>query len=512
MKKIIVLLLCFIFLFSCNKDKVNENFDIDLNLKISNYLRQQGFDVSTIQDFGTHIVVENDIVFDKSALLSLSENVDNPENFELHLLGDGVEERQYVNNPTSFVSMNNALNIKYYIDNSVANIPNVGSQWVTSIITATQNWTNISNCRITFVAVNTHAQANVSFFADNNSTLPPALQNLPPNSQNSNQVPAAADWPVNGNAGRFISINDATSGWSMNTANRVKYMMHEIGHAVGLRHDNAAATEGSATQIQGTPIIDATSIMIQGLSQNVLSPSDIKAAQFLYPDGYSTPIINNIVYSSSGYVTLQTAAPASQSPYKVIVVRRNMAGTVQQYHEFFAPGNTTNFTVPCPAGMWTFEIAYSNFGTYGFVSGKYPVVSGTCELKRKNSTKCLDAANCGTGNGTNVQVWEDNNLPCQRWIVTLESDGYYELKMQNSPTRNLDVLNCGTANGTNVRLWDDFNNSCQRWKITLESDGFFELKPKVAPTKNLDVASCISNVQIYDDLSNDCQRWQITVF
>ena len=109
-------------------------------------------------------------------------------------------------------------------------------------------------------------------------------------------------------------------------------------------------------------------------------------------------------------------------------------------------------------------------------------------------------ASGGIVDGTNVQIWADNNLAPQIWRVTLNSDGTYKLINPNSG-KALDVAGGGTANGTNVQIWADNGLNAQKWNISLQTDGTYKLI-NPASGKALDIAnggtSNGSNAQIWD--------------
>jgi len=128
-----------------------------------------------------------------------------------------------------------------------------------------------------------------------------------------------------------------------------------------------------------------------------------------------------------------------------------------------------------------------------------------------NSGKALDAAGGNTANGTNVQIWTNNNTNAQKWKVIKNSDGTYKLINVNSG-KALDVNNANTVNGTNVQIWTDNGTGAQKWKIIKNNDGTYKLI-NLNSNKALDVYSANSangtNVDIWRDNSTVAQKWKL---
>ncbi|MBB3108827.1 GH43 family beta-xylosidase [Paenibacillus phyllosphaerae] len=127
------------------------------------------------------------------------------------------------------------------------------------------------------------------------------------------------------------------------------------------------------------------------------------------------------------------------------------------------------------------------------------------------SGKALDVAGGGTADGTNVQLYQDNNSTAQEWRITSLGDGAYTLVNTNSG-KALDVDGSGTANGTNVHIWQNYNGTpAQRFAIVPSGSAFKLINPNSG--KALDIAGGSTangaNVQIYQDLGNDAQRWTL---
>ncbi|CAN5475329.1 hypothetical protein BH11PSE11_BH11PSE11_21230 [soil metagenome] len=141
------------------------------------------------------------------------------------------------------------------------------------------------------------------------------------------------------------------------------------------------------------------------------------------------------------------------------------------------------------------------------------IVSGAVyKLINPNSGRALDVSASGTANGSNVQIWDDNQGTAQEWRLTKLADGNYKLVNTNSG-RALDISASGTANGSNVQIWDDNGSAAQKWRLTDLGDGTVKL---VNPNSGraLDISGACtangSNVQIWDDFNGGiAQKWRL---
>ncbi|WP_256106353.1 ThuA domain-containing protein [Streptomyces sp. ODS05-4] len=80
----------------------------------------------------------------------------------------------------------------------------------------------------------------------------------------------------------------------------------------------------------------------------------------------------------------------------------------------------------------------------------------TGPVKGVNGT-CLDVANSGTADGTQVQIWTCAGVPAQSW--TVGADGTLR-----ALSKCLDVSGGGNANGTKVQLWTCNGTAAQIWQ------------------------------------------------
>ncbi len=143
--------------------------------------------------------------------------------------------------------------------------------------------------------------------------------------------------------------------------------------------------------------------------------------------------------------------------------------------------------------------------------GEY-LSDGTYTITNRYSGLVLDATDCSTEDGANIQQWEDLDNTCQQWVVTRKDNGYYTIQNSNSSLM-LDVVNCGTDDGTDVDQYSDLDNECQEWYFVYVGDGYYRITNNYNRL-NLEVESASTsngaNVQTYSDNGNYCQHWYLT--
>ncbi len=515
---------------SCRKQELDSpiedpkiaNTSSTIDPELYSILKCNGFGVEHAKDFGDHIYVDGVIIY-KDAILDLKYG-----KYEFQFENQ-AKTRQYAVSSGTLVNMDKVKYIKVYIDPSLQTFcMGAGNDfWNIAALNAISNWNKIDYCRVQFVPHSTHSTADISIFFDNNTNLPLGLRNLSINQCGQScckdtWTTGASCFPKSGNPGRYISINDYYQNCAFSLTEKTYIIMHEIGHALGLRHDGGYESSGidpcgnvysAPFKISGTLTSDPASTM-GSAAQLPFSPNDLKAAQYLYPESYMQPVINSANSATNGStVTLVTKTITGQLPYKAQVLRYNIYGGLKATYDFMNPSASQSLTVNCPPGVWIFKVAYVNYGSYGTISSGYAVIVGSVEIKRKNySSLNIDAKNCGGSWGTQIHLWTDNNLDCQRWDFQLQTDGSYEIKRRGT-VFNLDAAGCGNTAGTALQLWDDNNLNCQRWTISLESDNHFEIKRK-GTALNIDAAGCGytagTPVHLWTDNNLDCQRWFIS--
>ena len=131
----------------------------------------------------------------------------------------------------------------------------------------------------------------------------------------------------------------------------------------------------------------------------------------------------------------------------------------------------------------------------------------------KNKNMSLDIAGGGSSNGTNIQLYVNNNTTAQQWKITYNgvTDDYNIVNVVSG--KALDVTGAGISDGTNIQLWD-YNGSCaQRWKIIRVSMDETKIL-SACSYKALDVTAgeivAGQNIQLWMDNGTYAQRWKLT--
>jgi hypothetical protein len=123
----------------------------------------------------------------------------------------------------------------------------------------------------------------------------------------------------------------------------------------------------------------------------------------------------------------------------------------------------------------------------------------------------VDITGCGQNPGSDVRTWTPSNCLGQRWSVTWDGNGYYEILSQQPTRHSLDLDNCNLGLGANVKIWNDTNNDCQRWRIEPLGAGWYRILSKQSG-HSLDIAGGSNvpgaNVQMWEWNSTNAQQWR----
>ncbi|CAL2108469.1 hypothetical protein T190115A13A_80044 [Tenacibaculum sp. 190524A02b] len=175
------------------------------------------------------------------------------------------------------MDIKNAKSVNVYVDKSLNVTPFPNEFWEDAIFKAVKEWNKVPNTSLRFKQVFNSKAADVVVLSDR-GTLP-------------KDAFAAALAPQSGRAGKHILVNTKytnSTGKPVNESQRVYNMVHELGHAIGLKHTNwKELREPAAIHIQGTASVDSKSVMNGGtpeLEWKGFSEYDMKAVQILYPE------------------------------------------------------------------------------------------------------------------------------------------------------------------------------------------------------------------------------------
>lgn len=126
-----------------------------------------------------------------------------------------------------------------------------------------------------------------------------------------------------------------------------------------------------------------------------------------------------------------------------------------------------------------------------------------------NKNKVIDIAGAGTSNGTNVQIYTNNDSNAQIFKLAHVNGGYLKIENLNSG-KVLDVAGARKANGTNVSQYGWNGTRAQMWIAVQMGNG---IKLVSALDKNfvLDLSGAgtrdMTNIQLYQSNNTLAQRW-----
>ena len=124
----------------------------------------------------------------------------------------------------------------------------------------------------------------------------------------------------------------------------------------------------------------------------------------------------------------------------------------------------------------------------------------------------LDIINGSYNDNANLQIWENGGSQQQKFEITYNDDGYYEIKNTNSG-KNIETLGILNRNSANVQQYSSNNKDNQKWIIKNAGDGYYYIISKSAEAY-LDIAGGSSengtNVRVYDGNGSYGQKFKFS--
>ncbi|MBR6459755.1 MAG: RICIN domain-containing protein [Actinomycetaceae bacterium] len=127
-----------------------------------------------------------------------------------------------------------------------------------------------------------------------------------------------------------------------------------------------------------------------------------------------------------------------------------------------------------------------------------------------NNNKALDVNAESKWNGANVQLWDRNNGPAQRFKVTHLGGGQYSIVNVNS-NKALDIKGASTDAGANALQWTWGNSANQKFTITKSAKGGYTIRAvhsnQVLDVNGSNTANGSNVTQWPDNGGSANQRW-----
>ena len=167
--------------------------------------------------------------------------------------------------------------------------------------------------------------------------------------------------------------------------------------------------------------------------------------------------------------------------------------------------------------LLTFAIVFGVTNTVDLNSsasgGTINLATGVYFIKSVRSGHFMDVFNANTGNGTQIIQHLFNGNGNQRWQVTNLGNGQHYIVPQHASGKRLDVNGQGTGNGTKVQIWQNENINGQKFRLLSTGiSNTYEIQPVYSNTHVLDVESIShtagAKVQLWQRNNGDNQKWE----
>ncbi|MDD5826999.1 MAG: RICIN domain-containing protein [Bacilli bacterium] len=152
--------------------------------------------------------------------------------------------------------------------------------------------------------------------------------------------------------------------------------------------------------------------------------------------------------------------------------------------------------------IFNFKIAYAE----EFSDGTY-IIQGTL-----NNSKVIDLSGANTSNGSNIQLYQDNDTNAQKWIFTKQDDGYYRIASSINQNKVFDITYGLFTNSSNIQLYDANNTNAQKWNLVPIGNEIYTIK-SIDNNYCLDLkgggTSNGTNVQLYQCNNTNAQKFKL---
>ena len=123
---------------------------------------------------------------------------------------------------------------------------------------------------------------------------------------------------------------------------------------------------------------------------------------------------------------------------------------------------------------------FFNFNKISTVKGTKTVEDGIYTISSLlDKNKVIDISAASKYSGANVHIWEELNVPQQKFYIKYGGDGYYTITNMNSG-KVLDVQWGKTEIRTNVWQYENNGTDAQKWVISETKDGNYNIISKVS--------------------------------
>ena len=138
-------------------------------------------------------------------------------------------------------------------------------------------------------------------------------------------------------------------------------------------------------------------------------------------------------------------------------------------------------------------------------NGIYEIYTGVSD------TKTIDIVDASLNVCANVQIYERDDVPQQKFKFVLNDDGTYTIIASHS-NKVLDVQDGAKYSGANVWQYNSNNTDAQKWILKSCGDGYYNIISKLNGLY-LDIASGLGNngqnIQVYAGNGTNAQKFKL---